>query len=223
MVRYTTDSFIEKAISIHGTKYDYSKTIYIHCNKKIIIICKIHGEFEISPGHHLEKQDCRKCAKEQMILLHRHTQEQFINRAIAKHDNRYDYSKVKYIDSRTKVIIICLEHGEFTQEPNNHVRGNGCSICAINFRSNQINKTTEEFIKESRNIHKNKYDYSITEYIKSNTRVSIICPEHGIFKQFASAHLQGCGCKKCSMRDVGNRRRYTIDEITQKFTEVYGI
>jgi hypothetical protein len=222
MVQYTTKNFIEKAITIHGTKYDYSKSIYIHCNKKIIIICRIHGEFEIAPRHHLEKQDCRKCAKEQTIISQRNTQEQFIDRAITTHGGRYNYSKVEYIDSRTKVIIICLEHGEFTQIPTNHIRGNGCSICAINYRANQINKTTEEFIKESNNIHKNKYDYSITEYINSDTRVRIICPEHGIFHQFASAHLHGCGCKKCSMRDVGNARRYTIDEITQKFKAVYG-
>jgi G:T-mismatch repair DNA endonuclease (very short patch repair protein) len=222
MVRYTTKSFIEKSIAIHGEKYDYSKSIYIHCNKKIIIICRIHGEFEIAPRHHLEKQDCKKCAKKQTIISQRNTQEQFIDRAITTHGSRYNYSKVKYIDSRTKVIIICSEHGEFTQIPNNHIRGNGCSICAINCRANQINKTTEEFIKESKNIHKNKYDYSITEYINSDTRVSIICPEHGIFHQFASAHLHGCGCKKCSMRDVGNARRYTIDEITQKFKAVYG-
>ena len=66
----------------------------------------------------------------------------FIEKSIKKHGDKYDYSKVEYINNRTKVCIICSEHGEFWQTPNKHLSGRGCSKC-----SGKYKKTTEDFIK----------------------------------------------------------------------------
>ena len=127
----TTDQFIEESICVHGYTYDYSKTEYISTNKKLIVICKHHGEYMIRPYHHLRKIGCAKCGTERSADSNRLSQEQFISRANDVHNYRYDYSKVNYIDSNTKVVIICFEHGEFTQLAGNHVQGCGCDRCGL--------------------------------------------------------------------------------------------
>ena len=125
------------------------------------------------------------------------TLQQFIEKAKLIHGNKYDYSKVEYINSQTKVCIICNEHGEFWQTPNNHLKSNGCPICGKIKQNKSETRTTEDFIKKSIIIHNNKYDYSKTKYNGALKKICIICPEHGEFWQVANSHLQGCGCKKC--------------------------
>lgn len=55
----------------------------------------------------------------------------FKNKSYKIHNNIYDYSLVEYINSYTKVKIICKEHGVFVQRPNNHLSGQGCPKCKI--------------------------------------------------------------------------------------------
>ena len=144
---------------------------------------------------------------------------EFIEKAKKIHGNKFDYSKVEYIKSSLKVIIICPEHGEFLQAPNHHISikstgigyGKGCPKCIGR------NKTTEEFNKQASEIHKNKYDYSKVEYIKSSLKVIIICPEHGDFSQTPDDHLSGKGCGKCA-----NNINYTKDEFIKKGKEKHG-
>ena len=57
------------------------------------------------------------------------TTEEFIEKAKAVHGNKYDYSKVEYVNSRTKVCIICPIHGDFFQEANSHIQGKKCYLC----------------------------------------------------------------------------------------------
>ena len=119
----------------------------------------------------------------------------FIERAKKKHGDLYDYSKVKYINSVTKVEIICPIHGSFFQTPAKHINGKRCPYCFGTKR-----KTTEEFIQEAQKIHGNKYDYSKTIYGKNNRDpVEIICPIHGSFWQTPVHHINNkCGCPKCN-------------------------
>lgn len=56
-------------------------------------------------------------------------QERFLDKAYAVHGDKYDYSKVEYINASTKICIICPEHGEFWQTPMAHLRGHGCPKC----------------------------------------------------------------------------------------------
>jgi hypothetical protein len=132
------------------------------------------------------------------------TREDFINDSISLHGNSYDYSLVEYFNSRTKVSIICPTHGEFKQTPSLHLQGSGCRICANNIKSLKGRKTKQEFINESNKIHNNKYDYSLVEYINSRTKVSIICPMHGEFKQLPDSHIRKKGCFECSKQRKTN-------------------
>lgn len=126
------------------------------------------------------------------------------------HGDKYDYSKVEYINMSTPVIIICPKHGEFTQTPRHHViNGNGCAKCYHESRIINPPKkllTLEEkaiirknkWIKECSSIHNNKYDYSlVTPIYNLNDKIHIICPVHGKFEQSASSHKL-YGCAKCS-------------------------
>lgn len=186
MVRVTTEEFIEKARKIHGERYDYSKTVYICSKGKVIIICKVHGEFLQTAGGHLQKNGCSSCSRNK-----KKTTEEFIKDAIKIHDQKYDYSKVQYKNAMEKVIIICKIHGEFFQMPYLHLYSHGCSKCV------GLNKTTEDFVKEAKEIHGNKYDYSKTKYVLVSEKVIIICKNHGEFLQTPNSHLSRKGCPKC--------------------------
>lgn len=120
------------------------------------------------------------------------TTDTFVSRAKEKHGNRYDYSKVGYTNIHTKVCIICPEHGEFWQRPNEHMNGCGCPKCCGK------NKTTQEFIAEAKRIHGDKYGYSKVEYANATTKVCITCFTHGDFYQTPNAHLRGIGCPMCA-------------------------
>ena len=190
--RLTTEEFIERANEIHGKKYDYSNTNYKISNEKVSIICPQHGEFWQLPYSHLNGHGCPLCSKNK-----HYTTIEFIEAAKRLHNNKYDYSKVNYINATTKVCIICPIHGEFWQSPYAHLQGNGCPKCkGISIRNKKV-KTLENFINDAIYVHGNKYDYSKVEYVNANTKVCIICPIHGEFWQTPSKHLQGHGCQLC--------------------------
>ena len=194
--RDTKKSFIEKARKVHGDKYDYSKVEYVNSTTKICIICPEHGEFMIRPSDHINaKCGCSKCTG-----LYKSDTYDFIRKAIGKYGNKYDYSKVDYVNNKTKVCIICHEkdefgeeHGEFWQRPNDHLTGYECPKC-----KNEHVPTTEEWIKKAKHVHGNRYDYSKVEYVTSKTKVCITCPSHGDFFQLPNNHLSGSGCPACN-------------------------
>ena len=205
--KQTTKDFICKAKDIHGDKYDYSNVEYVNNHTKVCIICSEHGEFWQTPKNHLKGQGCPKCAVKIRATKNALSKNNFIEKAKKIHGDKYDYSKVEYINTHTKVCIICPEHGEFWQMPNEHLQGCGCSKC-----SNRIKLDTEEFIRRAREIHGNRYDYSKVEYINAQTKVKIICPIHGEFWQTPSGHLNGHGCSKCHIEKLKEEKRYSLNE-----------
>ena len=199
--RITQEEFIEKARKIHGDKYDYSMVNYVGCNDEVIIICPEHGEFKQVANYHLSGNGCKKCFNEHKRGKARQlTTEEFIKRAREIHGDKYDYSKVEYKDSHTKVCIVCPKHGDFFITPNKHLNGRGCNKCG-NLKKGQTHRLTNEiFIKKAIKVHGNKYDYSKVDLERRDNegRVCIICPVHGEFWQKPSHHLSGCGCHMCN-------------------------
>lgn len=137
------------------------------------------------------------------------TTEEFIAKARAIHGDRYDYSKVEYKGNKKCVCIICPEHGEFWQAPAKHVyREHGCPMCG-----GSMKKNTEDFIKEARAIHGDKYDYPLVNYVNMKTPVKILCPEHGMFEQYPENHLyQRNGCPECYDLKRGQSQALTHEE-----------
>ncbi len=193
--RLTTEEFIKKARQIHGNKYDYSKVVYKNNRTRVTIICPIHGEFWQKPNDHLDGCGCNKCNRTKKLST-----SEFIEKAKEIHGDKYDYSKVEYVNNKTKVCIICPIHGEFWQKPNDHLNGHGCDKCGGTKRL-----ATSEFIEKAKEIHGDKYDYSKVEYKDNKTKVCIICPKHGEFWIRPNSHIsqkQGCKhCKKSKMED----------------------
>jgi hypothetical protein len=143
--RSSSEEFIAKAKDIHGSLYDYSKVCYISRIIKVVLICDVHNEFEISPAAHLAGGGCRKCGLISMGKLGRSSTETFINAAKAIHADLYCYDKVEYITSRLNVDIICTTHGIFSQKPQSHLNGQGCAKC--------VNKTEGKVYNALRAIY----------------------------------------------------------------------
>ena len=154
--------------------------------------------------------------------MKRKTTDQFIKDARAIHGDKYDYSKVNYINNITKVEIICPIHGSFWQHPVHHLSGRGCPECGRITRASKMTSDTKTFIEKAKIIHGDKYDYSKTNYIGHNLPVEIICPIHGSFIQRASAHLYNEGCPQCGIEHTASLKRLTTKDFIQKAREVHG-
>ena len=208
MLTMTTEDFIKQAKKIHGDKYDYLKCVFSGMHEKITLNCPIHGEFTMQARVHLNGGGCYKCKGDKMWDTRgRVTTEEFIEKARKVHGDKYDYSKVEYVNNHTKVCIICHEHGEFWQTPNCHLDGRGCSKCSKVYRGDGT-----YFIEKAREIHGDKYDYSKVEYKTTNIKVCIICPEHGEFWQSPCLHLKGCGCPECKTSHLENEVIYFLKQ-----------
>lgn len=210
----TQDKFIEEAKLIHGDIYDYSKTIYKNSRSKVTISCLEHGDFEINADTHItRKSGCPKCGNMLKGQYIKNTKEEFIETAKSIHGDKFDYSKAEYINYTTKIMIICKYHGEFEQTPVNHLHFD-CQKCAIEKTHNLQRKTTSQFIRESQEIHGDKFDYTEVEYTGAHNKVIIICPEHGEFEKISRYHLGGSGCPRCCIWKNEN----ACIEIIQKLT-----
>lgn len=135
------------------------------------------------------------------------TQKEFVEKCHKKHNNKYDYSKSIYVTQKERVIITCLKHGDFIQIAKSHLRGDGCRLCGNENVSKLYSSNTEEFLKKSKSIHGEKYDYSKTIYKNAHSKVNITCKIHGIFKQEPSNHLRGNGCPNCTYNN-GNTKKF---------------
>lgn len=213
MKKLTTEIFLERAALIHGDKYNYDGVIYQGTNVKVNIICLKHGKFLQTPYKHIfRKQGCPYCAG-----IVKFTNEEFIVRANKTHNNKYNYDKVEYVNAHSKVIITCPDHGDFLQEANSHILGNGCNKCHGRFADD-----TESFVAEAIKVHGDKYNYGKVKYIDTNVKVIIICPSHGKFLQSPRSHLQGTGCCKCGRQSQKEKRLKTNEEFVKDAKQMHG-
>ena len=183
----TKDEYIEIFNQNHNNYYDYSLMNYINNSTNIKIICPKHGIFEQSPSIH-RLSGCPKCKKIQL--------DDFLNISNNIHNNYFNYSLIKEIkNNKQKVEIICPKHGVFKQRVDVHLIGIGCKKCA----DESYIIGPYKFIENANITHNNKFDYSLIfyDYVNQHSKINIICPEHGIFKQIAYNHTSGNGCPIC--------------------------
>lgn len=177
MRKLTTFEFIEKAKKIHNNKYDYSKTEYIKSKIKICIICHIHGEFWQTPNTHLLGAGCPDCAGTKRSNI-----SSFIEKAKFLHNNKYDYSKVNYVNAHTKIIITCPIHGDFLQTPNKHLKNHNCPKCNISKGELRIRNwlTINNIQFEEQKTFKN----CINPNTNYKLRYDFYLPEHNLLIEF---------------------------------------
>jgi hypothetical protein len=208
---------------IHDNKYNYSKVIWKGVDINIIVICPKHGDFEIRPASHKRGKGCQKCSTENKIQYNKLNNEIFINKSNDIWNNLYDYSKINYIDSLNKVIIICKKHGEFEQLPQNHFKY-GCGKCGneLNYRNIELNiKSKTEFISKANIIHENYYDYSKTDYKNARDHIIVICKLHGEFEVSPNNHLRGKGCRECGIESARLSKVKSFDDYHKEFVKLY--
>ena len=132
-----TETFLYKSNEIHNFKYDYSKSLYTGTKNNIIVICPIHGEFNVNSGSHMYGTECNRCVKERSRL----TKDEFLKKCNEIHGSRYNYNLVDYVNTRTGVIIICEDHGNFTMTPHQHIyQSQNCPTCSNNVRMTLLRK-----------------------------------------------------------------------------------
>lgn len=205
-----------------GDRYIYdhiNESNYINITTKVPVECKEHGVFFITPDNHLHGKGCYKCAKNSQL-----TTEEFINRAKKVHGDKYDYSKVVYINAKTKVCIRCKDCDlDFMQSPSNHLNGRGCPHCR-NIRISQTQKSnTTEFIIKAKKVHGNRYIYDKVNYINNSKKILIGCKKHGVyFEQSPCSHLLGSGCPYCANERKGAYKTGNRENFIKKAIAVHG-
>lgn len=135
------------------------------------------------------------------------TNEEFIEKCVKERGDKFDYSLVKFVKWTEKIAIKCNTcSNSWNITPINFIANkNGCPICKIRGHREKCKKeklTTEIFINRSNIIHNFKYNYELSEYKNSKSKISIICKEHGEFEQIAYDHMSGIGCSKCRVNKL---------------------
>ena len=146
----TTEEYIEKCMSVHGDRYDYSKVNYIGAKEDVIIVCKIHGDFKKDAGKHSSGANCPECSEiEKKLNRVKRESIRFIEKSKKVHGDKYNYDKGLYIRSDQKVIITCTIHGDFEQTPAGHNSGAGCYDCGLERLRQHFKLSHEEVRKRS--------------------------------------------------------------------------
>ena len=210
----STEEWINRAKSVHGNKYDYSKSLYAGAHEYITITCSVHGDFRQRASNHISlERGCSICAgvknptdnKNKLI-----SQQEFLRRCeLAHKDSLLDFTKAKYTGSRNKVSVHCNLHGEQMIHAGNLMRGSGCIQCAHEKNSKERRTPVDEFIERASNAYDVDYDYSEVEFKNLHEKITVICYQHGAWEVIAANHIIGkSGCPTChSKRFVENAKK----------------
>jgi hypothetical protein len=222
--RKTKENFVKEAENIFGINvYDYSLFNYVNNNTPSEIKCiKCNISFPKRPGAHLKGEGCLHCKKKEIKKLYMENGlNKFLRKAKEIHGDRYDYSKLNYINSVTKVIIICQHHGEFKQRPGDHINKKcGCAKCGKIQMGIKQSIGPDEFIRRANEKHgEGKFDYSLVKdtWVNTHRNVKIICHKHGKFEQSPSNHLSTNGCNKCGIEKTAEKTRNNIEYKIEKW------
>lgn len=192
--------FIKKLEEKFGeNRFNFSLLYYVNTTIPIKLICNVCGEVIEDIPHLIlnYKEPCLSCRNSNSIW----NTEKFIKHLEDTYGKGYyDYSNINYVNSSTKVLIICPKHGEQWVKPasltvNVNRLKYPCPKCSIENRESPLKLTTEEFIRRAKEIHGDKYDYSKTVYKSSSEDVTIFCKQcQEYFIVNAGLHLRGVGC-----------------------------
>jgi hypothetical protein len=149
------------------------------------------------------------------------TNAQWIDKANDKWKGLYDYSNSEYLNSKTKLTVICKKHGPWQVMPVNHVSGGkGCPKCGIDKNRINLIKPVEKFIEEVKKIHGDRYTYDLSNYSGSKSKITITCEHHGAFLQSPEVHLRPSGCPNCSLKKRSlKERQSSISEVQKRIID----
>lgn len=151
--------------------------------------------------------------------------EVFLEKVLAVHGDKYDYSLVPdEFPQKDKVTIICPKHGEFSMTVGNLIwNKRGCAKCGFEHVAGiKREKARQHFYAMAPILHNFKYDYALSEYTSSDDKVKIICPIHGMFEQTPAVHMTGCGCQKCGREVTKLKQAYDEETFINVAMETHG-
>lgn len=233
--RKTTEEFILDSKTKFGDIFDYSKTEYKNAWEPVIITCKKHGDFTIIPHRHLRKISkkhgitggCPKCFEERNKNGNgrRLTKAEFLSKARNVHGDKYDLSKVEFINTREKIIVICPKHGEFYPTANNFLQGSTCPFCkeskmeediARLLTEHNINFTREKTFEWLKNHINLRLDFYLPDY---NAAIECQGKQHFIENEYFShddfkKRLENDDIKKRLCSENGIRILYFSNDTT---------
>lgn len=213
---------LEEFKSVHGGKYDYSRTEYLDSTTKLVVICPIHGQFLVTYRRHVQGTGCPDCGYEKAGKTRTLSQEKVIQQFCETHGDKYDYSKFEYHGNQIKSVLICKDHGEFLMTPHKHKRGGTCPSCRTNPVSGFKPLTENNFLNQFRAVHGTNYDYSASKWNGSAKNMTIICPVHGEFQKTPYRHRGGSGCPGCRSEFGDPSRKLSQEFIISRFKETHG-
>ena len=201
----TQEDFIKISQLKFPGKYSYTKLMFKNMSTPVTLIeVDTRHEFEVRPDIHLRDRSlggCKECQRMEISKRMSYSHNEFIEKAREIHNSFYMYTPNSYMDSQTLIQISCPIHGEFSQAPVSHLRGNGCPKCGIE-RSRNTEFLTDEDIqakfRECQKIHSNKYTYKRIFNVEGLLHIEAECPCHGIFTQRLCHHIGGSACQKCN-------------------------
>ena len=214
----TKEQFVHRSKEKHGDRYDYSNTKFVSLKERVFITCRKHGNFLQMPTDHLAGNGCPECGKEKISLKQSDTFQNFFKKARALKGDLYNYNEKSFVNSSSKVEIECKEHGWFWQRANAHLLGYGCPKCGDVKTSNAKKLTTEEFIRRSKEINGERFNYDKVNYVSGRDKVEIGCYKHGYFFQTPENHLyRKAGCPACN----ASKGELALEEIFLKHSIKY--
>ena len=214
------EKFLSVSVSKHGDKYDYSEVDFIDRYTPVKIACSIHGDFHITPKLHMRGRGCQLCGEEKRVRDRTHNTETYIFKAKKIHGDTYNYDKVDYLGDSQKVIITCLEHGDFPQHAGSHLQNHGCPHCK---KTSKGEIAIEKELKELNARYEREYSLPGTRY-----RYDFYLPDHNLLleydgrQHFVENSWDGVGgLKEVQKRDqeknqLAQQHGYTLKRISYK-------
>ena len=217
------EDFIGKAKYVHNNFFDYENGSFTNVSSPVGVICPMHGLWHPKANNHLNGANCPKCSKEGITHLItklptknkstiKYNTETFLEKVKEIHGEKYDLSKVEYVDNKTPIKIGCKIHGDFLITPNHLLSGRGCSKCSGNYHY-----TTGEIVKLFKKVHGDKYSYDSTNYTRTHDDITVKCKIHGDFQVSPANHIRGEGCPKCNNSKLEEEIRLLLEENNIKY------
>lgn len=226
---YSREEVISRFKDVHGDLYDYSLVpeIVQRLTGKVVVKCNTHNhEWSVTSCEHIAGKACKFCGYDKMTSKSRMTVGQFIDKSNKKHNNKFDYSKVVYINARTPVTIFCPEHNiDFTSQPHVHLKSKfGCPECESDLKGkHKTKRTRESVVEEFVAKHGEKYTYEKFVFQSMKIGAIITCTVHGDFSIRPDYHLRGRGgCKDCGNESKIMLQRRTAEDFVKVAQAVHG-
>jgi hypothetical protein len=212
-----------KIKEIHGDKYDFSDSVYTNRSSKVTFKCYEHGEISMIADALLVGKGCMQCGYVAARVATKINKKEFIENAAEIHGDKFNYSLVpEKIFLTENIPVVCPIHGEITTTARRHLKKYGCIRCAKDGEGFKKRLSKEDFIRKSKKIHEDLYDYLEVEYQTSKHKVKIFCRKHEkYFMQSAADHMAGKGCPLCKWDKIIAANTITTEEFLERMVELY--